>query len=248
MEFQLSPYLFQIGNIGIRYYSLMYLLGLLITYFWLSRKYDKEKIADFCFFGFLALVVGARLGNFIFYEPSVLLNDPLEIFKIWHGGLSFHGGFLGATFFTFFFLRKHHWNFFEFTDYLVIPVMLSIGFGRIGNFFNGELWGKLTTVPWCFIPQGEEGCRHPSQLYQAFSDFLVTLFLYGSYQKHPRQGIPSALFLIGYGISRSINEIFWREPDWVFLSLSSGTWLSIPMILLGIYLLRKAYQSSPDKE
>jgi|CXWL01.1.fsa_nt_gi phosphatidylglycerol:prolipoprotein diacylglycerol transferase len=238
MIFDLSPYLFQVGEFGLRYYSLAYLVGVLITYLWLTRiaKYDAEKIADFCLYGFLAIVIGGRLGYVFFYQPQWIWTNPLEIVKIWQGGMSIHGGIALVALWVFYYVRKQQWNFFRFGDALVVPAMFGIGLSKIGNFMNGELWGRLTDVPWCFIFPGAEGCRHPSQLYEAGSYFLLFLLLAWCSRGNTRPGTITALFLITLGLARTTIEIFFREPSWVYWNITAGTWLSIPMITLGIGL------------
>ena len=239
MEFSLSPFLIQYGGFGIRYYSLMYLLALLLSYAWLTKvaKYDREKIADFCLYGFLWVVLGSRLGYALFYQPQWFWTEPLSVLKIWEGGMSFHGGLIAAALWIAYFLKKQRWDFWRFADALVVPIILGIGFGRIGNFLNGELWGRITDVPWCFHVEGWEGCRHPSQLYQFLANLITFGILCLSYFRSRKSGVTAALFLICYGIGRSVIEMLWREPSWVWMGLTAGTWLSLPMILVGGILL-----------
>jgi len=246
MDFNLSPYLFQIGNFGIRYYSLVYLFGMIAGYFWLIKfsKYDKDKIADFALYGFLVVILGARLGFVLFYEPQWIWKDPLEIFKIWQGGMSFHGGFIAIVLWILYYARKQKWNFWEVTDAIAVPLIFIIGLGRIGNFMNGELWGRVTDVAWCFNVEGWEGCRHPSQLYQALANFITFGILCFSYFKIKRVGVTGGLFVLLYGISRSLIETLWREPTWVFWGITAGTWLSVPMIFIGLILIKLALKRS----
>jgi phosphatidylglycerol:prolipoprotein diacylglycerol transferase len=238
MDFSLSPYLFEIGGFGLRYYSLMYLLGVFVTYLWLTRvaKYDKEKIADLCLYGFLAIVLGGRFGYVFFYHPEWLWTDPLQALKIWEGGMSIHGGIIAVTLWIWYFARKQDWSFWKLGDSIVIPAMFGVGLARIGNFMNGELWGRVTDVPWCIVFPGAEGCRHPSVLYESFTYVFLSVILAVVYKKSKKPGIVSALFLIFMGAARSIIEIFFREPTWVYAGVTAGTWLSIPLILLGFGL------------
>jgi len=244
MDFTLSPYLFQIGDFGVRYYSLAYLIGTLFTYLWLVyvAKYDKEKISDLVLYGFIAIVIGGRLGEVFFYHPEWLWENPLQIFKIWKGGMSFHGGLIAAILWIWYFVKKNKWDFLKLSDAIVVPAAFGIALAKIGNFFNSELWGVETSVPWCFNVEGKAGCRHPSQLYQAVKNILVGLILLIIYYRPHKTGTVSALFLIGYGLGRTTIEIFWREPDWVFWGISSGTWLSMPMIIIGLVLLGKIHK------
>lgn len=238
-----SPFLIQFtDSFGIRYYSLAYLLGTLLTYAWLVKvaKYDKDQVADFVLGGFIAVVVGGRLGELFFYHPEWLWQEPLRILRIWEGGMSFHGGFLLTTAWIWYFVRKHQWDFLKLADAMVAPALFGIALAKFGNFMNGELFGRPTDAPWCFVfPNADDLCRHPSQLYQALGNTLVSILLVIAYFKKLHTGSVAALFLIGYGIVRTTIEIFWREPDWLYMGISSGTWLSVPMIIVGLLLLWK---------
>lgn len=246
MEFTLSPYLIEIGGSGIRYYSLMYLIGLGLTYLWLVRvaKFDREKVLDLCLYGFLAVVIGGRLGYALFYQPQWFSSDPLQILKIWQGGMSLHGGIIAVFLWMVYFIRKAGWDFLKVVDTVVVPAMFGIGLARIGNFMNGELWGYVTTAPWCFYFPGAGGCRHPSQLYEAFTYFTLSLILAYCWKQKPRKGVVSALFLISMGLARSLMEVFFREPTWVFWGITGGTWLSIPMMMIGLFLLFRVRRST----
>lgn len=219
----------------------MYLLGLLITYLWLTRVagFDKEKIADLCLYGFLAVVLGGRLGYVLFYHPEWLLYDPLQAIKIWEGGMSIHGGIIAVTAWIGYFIKKNGWSFWQLGDAVVVPAMFGVGLARIGNFMNGELWGRVTDVPWCIYFPGSEGCRHPSMLYESFTYVGLSILLAILYRKKIKPGIITALFLISMGIARSLIEIFFREPSWVYAGITAGTWLSIPLIVMGGVILFK---------
>ena len=239
MIFNLSPYIFEIGGFGLRYYSMAYLLGLLVTYLWLTRvaRYDAEKIADFCLFGFLAVIIGGRLGYVFFYHPEWILNEPWHILTIWKGGMSIHGGILLVSAWVIYFVKKNQWDFYKLADAVVVPAILGISFAKIGNFMNGELWGRVTDVPWCLVFPGADGCRHPSQLYEAFAYFLIFLILAWCTFQGYRKGTIAALFLILLGLARTTIEVFWREPSWVYWGVTAGTWLSVPMVIIGLALL-----------
>lgn len=241
-----SPFLFEYQGFGLRYYALAYLLGVLFTYLWLTKaaRYDRKLVEDFCLNGFFVIIIGGRLGEFLFYQPQWIW-DPIQILKIWQGGMSFHGGFIAVALWTWYFLRKHKWDFWKFADALVVPAAFGIAMAKFGNFMNGELWGRPTDVPWCFVfPNADELCRQPSVLYQVIGNILVGLvLLWGFFKKLPK-GANTALFLIGYGIARVIVEIFWREPDWIYLGISSGTWLSVPMIIGGVVILIQSLKRS----
>lgn len=239
MNFNFSPYIFEIYGFGLRYYSLMYLIGFLVVYVWMSsrKKYSADLISDFCFGGIFSVIFGGRIGYFLFYEPGIFLSDPLEFFKLWHGGLSFHGGMFAVLLWVVYFCRKHAVSFLSFGDDLAIPGIFATGLGRLGNFFNGEIWGRATDSSWCFFVSGLSGCRHPAQLYQMLSDWTVALLLLIISRSSPKNGTLSGLFLVGYSLSRISNEIFFREPDWIFLNISAGIWLSLPLLILGLILL-----------
>jgi phosphatidylglycerol:prolipoprotein diacylglycerol transferase len=246
MVHDFSPFLIQITEtFGVRYYSLAYLLGVLLTYLWMVNVagYNKDKVADFILGGFIAVVIGGRLGEVFFYQPQWIWTDPFRILRIWEGGLSFHGGFILVVLWIWYYVKKQGWNFLEIGDALAAPGLFAIALGRLGNFMNGELYGKPTDASWCFIfPKADELCRHPSQLYHAIGKSSLSLLLAVMYFKKPKTGTISALFLIGYGMVRSTVEVFWREPDWVYHGISSGTWLSTPMIIAGLFLLWKIYR------
>jgi phosphatidylglycerol:prolipoprotein diacylglycerol transferase len=230
-------------------------VGILFLHYFASKSKDfplkKEQILDFVFWVFLGVIVGGRLGNVVFYHPEFYLKNPLEIFAIWKGGMSFHGGMIGVIIATIAYCKKYQIHTLKLTDYLVIPVAIGLMLGRFGNFLNGELWGKPSNLPFCinyseskFITRPPQGCRHPSQIYAAIKDFVIFLVLFGFYKfKHNRKtGTISFLFLILYGIFRSTVEIF-REPSWVYLGITAGQWLSLPLIVIGtigmIYIHRK---------
>lgn len=239
MIFDFSPYIFEINGVGLRYYSLMYLLGFLAIFFWMTKvaKYERSLIEDFCFKGFVSMVMGGRLGYVLFYTPSWIIENPFQILKIWEGGMSFHGGLLGILLFALIFLKKRKIDILHFFDELAFPAIFSTGLGRIGNFFNGEVFGTPTDFPFCFVLPGEESCRHPAQLYQSMTDWALLFILLLIRRKHASRGTITSLYLIGYAFSRIFNEVFFREPSWVWYGITAGTWLSVPMIISGIVLL-----------
>ncbi len=200
------------------------------------------------FFGVLGVILGGRLGYVLFYKPSYYLAHPLEIFKVWEGGMAFHGGFLGVLVAMWLFarLRKRHWL--EVTDFIAPMIPCGLAAGRIGNFINGELWGRPTDLPWGMIfPQaGDNIPRHPSQLYQFAGEGVALFIILWLFARKPRpMGAVSGVFLIGYGAFRFAAE-FAREPDsflgLLALRMSMGQWLSLPMILIGIAMVVWAYR------
>lgn len=252
---QFDPVALQIGPLAVHWYGLMYLLAF-IQFLILGRirvsqahiqkqGFEVRDVEDILFYGVLGVVLGGRLGYCLFYMPSHYLAHPLDILKVWEGGMSFHGGFLGVLAALALFAKKRQFKFFTVADFIAPLVPFGLAFGRLGNFINGELWGRPTDLPWAMIfPQaGDQLARHPSQLYQfAGEGVLLGIFLW-LYAKSPRRiGQVSGAFLLGYGLFRFLAE-FAREPDrflgTLSMGLSMGQWLSIPMILFGIYLVKR---------
>jgi len=206
-----------------------------------SRDWSRRDIEDLLFYGVLGVVLGGRLGYVLFYKPGYYFSHPLEIFAVWQGGMSFHGGFLGVLAAMAFVAYRQRVNWWDLMDYVAPLVPIGLAAGRLGNFINGELWGRVTDLPWGMVFRGAgDQPRHPSQLYQmALEGFaLFALLWWFSARPRPRAQV-SALFLAGYGTARFIGE-FAREPD-AFLGLlafglSMGQWLSLPMIIAGIAL------------
>lgn len=198
---------------------------------------------DVLFYGVLGVILGGRLGHVLFYQFSYYLTHPLEIFAIWQGGMSFHGGLIGVLLAMFFLAHKYQLKWLTVTDFIAPLVPIGLGAGRIGNFINGELWGRPTEVAWGMIfPHVDHLPRHPSQLYQFALEGVALFILLWVYSSKPRPvGAVSGLFLIGYGVFRSFSEFF-RQPDDGFmgqltLGITMGQWLSLPMIAGGIFLL-----------
>lgn len=199
---------------------------------------------DVLFYGVLGTIIGGRLGYVLFYKPAEYLAHPLDVLKVWEGGMSFHGGFLGVIVAMALFARRHRLRWLAVTDFIAPLVPLGLAAGRLGNFINGELWGRATDLPWAMVfPQAGDGIgRHPSQLYQLAGEGLLLFVIVWLYSSKPRPlGAVSGVFLIGYGSLRFLAE-FTREPD-AFLGLlgfglSMGQWLSLPMIVAGILMLR----------
>ena len=195
------------------------------------------------FYATLGIIVGGRLAYVFFYQPSILAN-PLDVFKLWEGGMSFHGGVVGVSLGILYLSWKNKLNWLRIHDYVACCVPIGLFFGRLANFVNGELWGKATNVPWAVIfPNGKEVPRHPSQLYEAALEglalFALLAFLAFATDARRRPGTIGGAFLAGYGTARAIAEIF-REPDGVFLGISTGPWYSLPMILAGLWLIARA--------
>lgn len=250
----IDPVLFQIGPVSLHWYGLMYLLGAVFAYWWGTRKakqspyWQVEQWHDLLFYGFLALVIGGRVGYVLFYQTSYFLKNPLYLFDITSGGMSFHGGLLGVLAALVWFARKHRVSLWQLGDFVAPMVPVGLGLGRIGNFINGELWGRVADVPWAMVfPMAGLAPRHPSQLYQAFGEglCLFILLLWFSRKERP-VGAVGGLFLTGYGMVRFCVEYF-REPD-AHLGLlgffSMGQWLSLPMVGIGLIILVVAYRKN----
>ncbi|MBE8167068.1 MAG: prolipoprotein diacylglyceryl transferase [Shewanella sp.] len=240
---------------ALRWYGFMYLIGFLAAMFLLNRKADqsngiwnKEQVSDLLFYGFLGVILGGRVGYVLFYHFDFFLADPLYLFKITEGGMSFHGGLIGVVTAMFYIAWKQKRHFFAVADMVAPVVPIGLGAGRIGNFINGELWGRVSDAPWAMVfPGGGPLARHPSQLYQfALEGVALFILLYLTSKRTNKVGAVSGMFLLGYGIFRIIVETV-REPDsqlGFYLGIfTMGQMLSAPMILLGLYLmLRKQGQ------
>ncbi len=249
-----DPVAIQIFSLEIRWYSLAYIVGILIGWY-LSKKYFiskqeiKEKFDDYLTYLILSIIIGGRLGYVIFYNFNYYYNHPIDIFKIWQGGMSFHGGLLGIIFITIWFAKKNNHNPFNYLDIISIVAPIGIFFGRISNFINSELYGKVTDLPWGvkFI-QIDNLYRHPSQLYEAVSEgivlFIILLFFKNKgFLKLP--GIISGAFLALYSLFRFIIEFF-RVPDeqlgYVILNFTMGQIISFIFFIVGIYLITTKYE------
>ncbi len=245
----INPVALDLGFIQVYWYGLMYLVAFLSAYMLAnyrakqSDNWSSQQVEDLIFYGAIGVVVGGRLGYMLFYNLSNFLSDPLMFFALQSGGMSFHGGFLGVILALVLFNKKYHKSFFSTMDFVVPLVPLGLGFGRIGNFINGELWGKITTSPLGMYIQEQGVSRYPSQLYEAFLEGLILFIILWFFSAKPRPLMSvSALFLIFYGLFRFIIE-FVRMPDiqlgyLAFDWLTMGQLLSLPMIIVGVYLLK----------
>lgn len=251
---QFDPIALRLGPLAIHWYGLAYLAGFAVFMLlarWRIRQpglvnqpWTTLHLDDLLFYGVLGVVLGGRLGFVLFYKPEYYLANPLEIFKVWTGGMAFHGGLLGVAAALAIFAWRRGWRFFEVTDLVAPCVGFSFGLVRIANFVNGELWGRPAdpSLPWAMVfPQSPTlEPRHPSQLYQAFGEGIVLFGLLWLYARKPRlTGQISGAFLFLYGLQRFVIEFF-REPDAYLglqaLGLSRGQWLCLPMILAGLAL------------
>lgn len=253
----ISPIMFSIGPFALRWYAMAYLAGILIAWGLTKhniKKYNlgitSEQLDDLVFYTTLGIILGGRLGYVICYGDGYFWHNPLEIFAIWHGGMSFHGGIAGVITALFCFARKYKFPYLKITDLVALYVPIGIFLGRLANFVNGELWGRVTTVPWAVkFPDGGYLPRHPSQLYEALTEgllmFIILNWLWRKDFVRTHTGIISAVFLIIYGTSR-ISMEFFREPDrqigYIAGNITMGQILSLPFLILGIYILHHSLQ------
>ena len=247
-----DPVAIEIFSFEIHWYSLAYIMGILVGWY-IAKKifiYDnlKKKFDDYVTFLIIGLILGGRLGYAVFYQPAYFLTNPLEILQMWKGGMSFHGGLLGLIFAAYLFARRGNIRILMLFDIISAVGPIGLFFGRIANFINGELWGRTTDMPWAIVfPHGGPLPRHPSQLYEAGLEGLVLTGLAAvliiRYQALMQPGKIFGTFLAGYGISRILVETV-REPDahigYLIWGTTWGQWLSIPMVLLGAYLVWRA--------
>jgi phosphatidylglycerol:prolipoprotein diacylglycerol transferase len=242
---QIDPVFIRIGPLAIRWYGLMYLLGFLAAFGligYLARRrnlpLDRDGVADLLFHGAVGVVAGGRLGYVLFYNAAWYLAHPLEIFAVWQGGMSFHGGLLGVVVAALLFCRRRQLPVLLTGDILVTAATVGLGLGRLGNFINGELWGRPTDLPWGVVFPGAGPLpRHPSQLYEAFLEGVLLLcLLLWLHRRRATHGVPFFIFFLGYGLSRLLVE-FVRQPDahlgFLWGGATMGQLLSVPMIAFG---------------
>jgi len=258
---QFDPVAFQIGPLSVHWYGLMYLVGFSMAWFlgrWRIRhslaKVRQNDFEDLLFVCMIGVILGGRLGYVFFYKPFFYLAHPERIFYLWEGGMSFHGGLVGVMLAIWIFAMRRKYKFLELGDLLAPLVPLGLAAGRLGNFINGELWGRPTNLPWGMVfPSAHDGIpRHPSQLYQLGLEGILLFIVVWLFASKPRPtGQVSAVFLMGYGIARFLAE--WaREPD-AFLGLlaaglTMGQWLSLPMVVAGVLIYRfSATRSNPTQ-
>ncbi|BAO42989.1 prolipoprotein diacylglyceryl transferase [Thiolapillus brandeum] len=271
----IDPVALSLGPLKVHWYGLMYLIGMLggwaLARWRVARSktgWTAQEVDDLLFYCAIGVVLGGRLGYILFYGFGEWLADPMRIFRVWEGGMSFHGGFLGVLAAMWLYQRKYHKSFFELTDFIAPYITIGLFTGRLGNFINGELWGKPTDLPWAMrlrceefvslcrdklgLPPGTEWTPplHPNQLYEALGEGVLLFILLWWFSSRPRPRMAvSALFLIGYGFFRFLIE-FVRMPD-VQLGYLAGGWLtmgqvlSFPMIIVGVFLMILAYGRSP---
>lgn len=245
----IDPVLVSLGPVQIRWYGLMYILGFFCSYllvrFQLARQKNpvltKDQVQDLFFYLILGLILGARIGYVLFYNLKEYLQHPLELVAVWHGGMSFHGGMLGVLGAGWLFCRKVKVPLLQIGDLIIVTAPIGLGLGRLANFINGELYGRITTVPWGMVfPQGGPFPRHPSQLYEAVLEGVVLFFLlWFKKEQKPFPGALVAYFLFFYGVFRFLVEFF-RQPDtqvgYILGTFTMGQILSFLMILAALVL------------
>ena len=255
----IDPILIRLGPIALRWYGLMYVLGLAAAFFMIKARaaarnfvLSTEDLHDLILYAALGVIAGGRLGYVFFYNLPYYINHPAKFLAVWEGGMSFHGGLLGVIAAMGVFCWRKGYAFYSIADLAALTVPIGLGLGRIGNFINGELYGRITDVPWCMVfgrTGGGPFCRHPSQLYEALLEGLLLFVVLWALGRRPRPpGTLSWAFIAGYGACRSFVELF-REPD-AHLGLlggvvSMGQLLSLPMLVLGVVMLWSVQRKQP---
>lgn len=244
----INPTLLNVGPLEIRYYGLVYVLGaivglLVLFYYQKKSKIDlsKDEVWDLVFWVMVGLVVGARLFEIIFFAPGYFFKNPLEMIKIWKGGMSFHGGLTGAVVAGYIYCRKKKLNFWRLADLISIPAIIVAGIGRLANFTNSEFYGTASNLPWCFVfKKVDEVCRHPYQIYAALQRFLVGGILAFLYRKERKPGLIFWLLVLFEGVGRILVDVVRVEDKVLFLSM--GQWLSVVMVIVASVVLYIKYK------
>lgn len=250
----IDPVFLRLGPLQFRWYGLMYLLGLAAAYVLIKRRaadckiaLSQEQLYDLIVYSAVGVFVGGRLGYTLFYNFSYYVQNPLKLIAVWEGGMSFHGGLLGTILALILFAKRRGFPIMTIADLITPSVPVGLGLGRIGNFINGELFGRPTDVDWCMVfPGAGPECRHPSQLYEAGLEGVVLFVLLWVVGRQPRPpGTVFWTFITAYGLCRIVVEFF-REPDvhlgFIFGPFSMGQLLSFPMILIGAFMLARGYR------
>nr|WP_199911886.1 prolipoprotein diacylglyceryl transferase [Dongshaea marina] len=250
----IDPVAFSLGPLHVRWYGLMYLVGIGFAMLLANARakrsngfWTSEQISDLVFYSFLGVILGGRIGYVLIYQWDYFIANPLYLFKIWTGGMSFHGGLIGVILAMWLFGRKNSRHFMTVADFVAPLVPFGLGAGRIGNFINGELWGRVTDMPWGVIyPQAGPLPRHPSEIYEFTMEGVLLFIILNLYWKrNPPRGSVAGMFLVCYGLFRFIAEFF-RQPDpqmgFYFHYFTMGQILSAPMILIGLTFILIAHR------
>ena len=237
----INPVFFSIFGLEIRYYGLVYVIGFLLILYILNKQkvklnLTKDEIYDYVFYLIIFTIVGARIFEIIFYEPSFYFSNPLQMLMIWKGGLSFHGALTGIVIWTYMFTKKRKLHFYDISDILVIPIAFMLFLGRITNFINGELVGKVSNLPWSVKFKNYEGFRHPTQIYEALKNLLIFFIL--NLNKGLKKGRLTWLFIFLYGLFRFLIEFYKEQTSFMF-GLPVTQVLTGLMIVFGLYFLVK---------
>ncbi len=245
----IDPVFLKIGPLAFRWYGLMYAISFILAIFLIpimaarkKVKVTKEEISDLLFYTAIGMILGGRFGYILFYNPVYYFSNPMKLLAVWEGGMSFHGALIGVIISGYLYCRSRKFSFYALADISMISVSMGLGFGRIGNFINGELFGRATDLPWCMVfPEGGNICRHPSQLYQAaLEGGAISLILWFLSKKDLPRGSLFWTFFLLYGLFRFLVE-FVRQPDshigFLFQYFSMGQLLSLPMFVLGAVML-----------
>ena len=256
----IKPVFLELGPVQLRWYGLMYMISFVAGYFLLKRLVKLKKLAlttddlyDLLFFLILGVMIGGRIGYVLFYDFSSYIQRPIEVLYIWQGGMSFHGGFIGVVLATLFLCWRRGWKFWEISDLVCAGFPIGLGLVRLGNFINGELYGRVTTLPWGVIfPAGGDMPRHPSQIYEAFFEGIVLFAILWFVRTRVRQpnGVLTGLFFIFYAIFRIVVENF-REPDAsLILGVTRGQFFSFFLIAIGLafVIVARLRPSFPKKD
>ena len=245
---RIDPNLLEIGPFAIRWYALAYIAGLLLGWRYMLQLNSTRVIDELLVWAMVGVVLGGRLGYVVFYNLSFYMENPSQIFAVWMGGMSFHGGLLGVTLTIIWFAKRRHLELLRLSDLVSCAVPLGLFFGRIANFINGELFGRVTDVPWAMtFPRGGPLPRHPSQLYEAALEGIVLFALLAWLAWHKgalqKPGMLTGVYLLGYALARALIELV-RQPDvqigFLPLGTTIGQWLSVPMLFGGVYLIWRA--------
>jgi phosphatidylglycerol:prolipoprotein diacylglycerol transferase len=248
----IDPTLFKLGIFEIRLYGIVYVLGFLLVYYFLHKKKDelgikKEQIDNLIIALFIGLLIGARIFHFLFSEPSFFIKNPLELFRIWHGGMSFFGALIGCFIASVGYLNRIKLDWKKFADLIVIAATIALIFGRIANYMNSELVGTVSNLPWCVVFTAvDDLCRHPYQIYASLSHaLLLVILLVVNKIKNRKDGAVFAAFIIGYSILRFITDFF-RDESFRLFGLSSWQYICVTTFVVGLVLLikQKAYKPS----